>query len=398
MPEPAVSTSAALDSWLRSDAILLHIGVHKTGTTAIQSALAQAGPALAAAGIAYPAPTGHFDVAMAALGKRAGWDRSGPAPDRRRWRALVRTAQAHRGRVVFSSEVLCEADDESAARIVEELGTERVQVLITLRPLEALLPSTWQQYLKSGYHQPYQDWLRDVLKSKKTKTTRSFWRRNDHGRLVARWGGLVGSADVAVLVVDPLDRYGLYRDFESLLGLSPDALAAAPSLLGNRSLSAAEAEVLRRFNRQARETMSYSAYHRLIRRGAALALVEGRQPDLEEPRIVTPSWAIERAREFGAASVRQIQESGAAVFGRIELLTPTHAVDDDELTAPPREIPVDIAPLLLEGIVRASLGEPVGGQGDGGSTASSGLAVVPRRALVAELMRRVRRRLRRSTP
>jgi hypothetical protein len=392
--EPASKSSTDLASWMRPDAILLHIGVHKTGTTAIQSALAQAGEPLAAAGIAYPAPRSHFDVGMAALGRRAGWDRRGEPRERDRWLEVVRKARRHSGRVLFSSEVLCEADDATARLLVDELGAERVQVLITLRPLEALLPSTWQQYLKSGFSEPYGRWLRRVLKSPETKTTPSFWRRNDHGRLVERWGALVGADDVALLVVDPLHRDGLYRDFECLLGLPEQALTPGPALPGNRSLSAAEAEALRRFNRRMRDAMPYAAYHRLIRRGAALALVEGRRPSLDEPPIVTPAWAVRRARQYGEDSVRRILATGSPVFGRVEVLTPSGDVPEAAPGSRPREIPVDIAPLLLEGAVRASLGERHGEAVE--VPHSSGLALVPWRDLTGELITRVRRRARRG--
>jgi hypothetical protein len=392
--EPVSQHATDITSWVRPDAILLHIGVHKTGTTAIHGALARGGDVLERQGILYPAPRSHFDTGRAALGRQAGWDRSDEPRDRTRWLELVRQARRHQGRVLFSSEVLCEADDETARRLVDELGGERVQVLITLRPLEALLPSTWQQYLKSGYSLPYKRWLRRVLKSQEAKTTRSFWRRNDHGRLVERWGALVGPENVGVLIVNTGDRFGLYRDFERLLGLPHESLLPGESLPGNRSLSAAEAETLRLFNARMKEEMPYAAYHRLVRRGAALNLVEGRRPEPEELPIMTPAWAVSRAREFGEESVRRIAASGSPVFGPLELLTPTHEVMGARGDKAPRSVPVDIAPLLLEGAVRASLGKRFGKAAE--EVPSSGLTMVPWRDLVSELGSRARRRTRRS--
>lgn len=383
-----------LSTWVRPDAILLHIGVHKTGTTAIQAALAQATDVLADHDVLYPAPRSHFDTGMAALGRQAGWDRSDEPRDRSRWLDVVRRARRHSGRVLFSSEVLCEADDAAARRLIDELGADRVQVLITLRPLEVLLPSTWQQYLKSGYSLPYRRWLKRVLKSKDATTTRSFWRRNDHGRLVERWGALIGSSNVAVLVVNSADRFGLYRDFEQLLGLPDQSLIPGESSPGNRSLSAAEAEALRLFNEKMKEQMPYAAYHRLIRRGAALNLVEGRTPDLEELPIMTPGWAVRRAREFGEESVRRIAASGSPVFGSIDLLTPTHEPASGGGGKAPRSIPVDIAPLLLEGAVRASMGQRHGSGQE--PMPSTGLSMVSWRALVDELGGRAKRRVRRA--
>ena len=57
---------------LPPDAVLLHVGVHKTGTTAIQAALADARPELRRAGVLYP-------------GKRKAQHRSAMAVTQRTW-------------------------------------------------------------------------------------------------------------------------------------------------------------------------------------------------------------------------------------------------------------------------------------------------------------------------
>ena len=61
--------------------ILLHIGPHKTGTTALQSGAASRRPQLAAEGVTYPLHKGkdhHSAAAMAAGGRKWGWvDRGG---------------------------------------------------------------------------------------------------------------------------------------------------------------------------------------------------------------------------------------------------------------------------------------------------------------------------------
>lgn len=392
VPADGSQSQPSLSTWMRDDAILLHIGVHKTGTTAIQGALQHSQEVLRDAGVLYLAAGSHFAVSMSALGRRVGWDTGARGFDRRKWLNVVREGRSHAGRCLLSSEVLCEADDVAASRVVEELGQERVQILITLRALEQLLPSTWQQYLKSGYRQPYDRWLRRVLESTSSRTTPSFWRRNDHGRLVERWGALVGPENVAVLVVDSADHQRLFRDFEELLRLPGGALKVVDALPSNRSLSAPEAETLRLFNKRMRSKMPYSTYHQLIRRGAALALVEGRRPGETEPSIVTPSWAVSRAREHGAESVRRIRALGSPIFGNVEHLTPTHDYVDVLEQVPPREVPVDIGPLLLEGAVRASRGERYGTVE--GMESSSGLAFVPWRLMASELVGRVRQRLR----
>ena len=217
---------------------------------------------------------------------------------------------------MLSSEVFCEASEESARRIIDDLGGDRVRVAITLRPLEQLMPSTWQQYVKTGFSLPYDEWLTDILKGPDgASKTPTFWMRNDHGRLVRRWVDVVGAERVAVLVVDSSRPLGLYESFDAMIGLPSGTLTKDDSAPSNRSLSASEVEVIRRLNVEVHNTMDFSVYHRLIRRGGILHLVENRRPSAGEPRLTTPGWAVARAREFSGEAVDQIRSSGVVVFG-----------------------------------------------------------------------------------
>ena len=120
---------------------LLHIGPHKTGTSAIQGALYLARERLAAQGVIYPgqgravlwpilAVTGQPPL----LGE--------PAPKISYWEGLTgQIAAAGDQRVVLSSEFFCQADDATARRVVTDLGGGRVHVVVTLRSLTRILPS-----------------------------------------------------------------------------------------------------------------------------------------------------------------------------------------------------------------------------------------------------------------
>ena len=96
------------------DGVLLHVGVHKTGTTAIQAALADARSDLLERGIRYPGKLqAQHRAALALLGRPWGWNsRGGSVMDRRHFDALVRRSSKHDGRVVISSEFFCEAPED----------------------------------------------------------------------------------------------------------------------------------------------------------------------------------------------------------------------------------------------------------------------------------------------
>ena len=77
--------------------MLLHIGVHKTGTTAIQAALADARPELKAAGVAYPGKAAaHHSEAFAVLQRPWGWsERGGSRVSPARFDRLAKRVSAH---------------------------------------------------------------------------------------------------------------------------------------------------------------------------------------------------------------------------------------------------------------------------------------------------------------
>ncbi|MSX64939.1 MAG: hypothetical protein F2763_09625, partial [Actinobacteria bacterium] len=228
-----------------SNGVLLHVGVHKTGTTAIQAALADARGDLASSGVVYPGKSqAQHRAALAILQRTWGWNqRGGSVVDRSQFDALARQVANSKGRVVISSEFFCEADADKCVDVISNLGAGRVQVLVTLRNLGRLLPSSWQQYLKYGLTKGYEPWLEDVFaKSGTSNMSPTFWRRHDHGAVVTRWAEAVGPQNVTVLILEDVDRSAMFRTFAQLIGVPPEVLTSRMDLTSNRSMTAAEAE------------------------------------------------------------------------------------------------------------------------------------------------------------
>ncbi|MBM7518125.1 hypothetical protein [Nocardioides nitrophenolicus] len=333
---------------------LVHIGPYKTGTTAMQGALWEARDALAAHGVAYPGELAHeMNAAMAlALG------RVDPGKDveafRERWYALVAELRATAPRIgVLSSEVYCEATDEGARTLLDELGP-RTQIVITVRPIVRLLGSQWQQYGQNVPVPPYAEWLRAILDQADSPdggaVTPSFWQRHRHDLLVERWVGLVGADRVSVIVVDDRDHRGLPAAFEGLLGL-PEGLLRPPADKTNRSLTFAEATLMRELVERTSQPPWTSADHgRFVRFGAARGL-QATPPDPAAERLLTPGWAIDRALEVGAAMAERIGASGARVIGDLGLLSDRALAPAEGDNAPVGAIDPSAAAALAVGII-----------------------------------------------
>lgn len=314
---------------------LLHIGPHKTGTTAIQGALFAAKDEMARHGVAWPAATRHPMEAVLAACARTGM-MGDTAPTERHWERLLEQVRATGRRTsVISSEFFADApDDEAIERIVEQLGSMgvpplersrewgRVHVLVTLRPLARIMPSQWQQYVQNGLRMGYEDWLEHMLrKPPYEKPNPSFWRRHRHDRLVERWARVVGPERVTVVVVDDRDREGLLRTFEMLLGLPARLLSPVPDA-ANRSLTLAETEMLRNLNKEFRANeLPEELYSQLVRNGAVMHMKNTCTPGPGDVKICTPQWAVEAAAEIGAEIAERIDGMGVRVLGDMRLLS-----------------------------------------------------------------------------
>ncbi|MCF6525118.1 hypothetical protein [Streptomyces sp. JJ36] len=319
---------------LPAGARLLHIGPHKTGTTALQGALHTSRGRLREHGVVYGGKARQAkDPAVAVLSGATGEKR---AP----WEALcAEGAEAAAGgrRLAVSSEFFADAGDEAARTAVRELGPD-VHVVVTLRPLHKILPSHWQQYVKHGLCHSYEDWLEGMLRRPPyTEPTPDFWHRQQHDALLARWAGAAGPENVTAVVVDERDPEWLFRVFEGLLDLPQGFLEPGPRDL-NTSLTLPQAELLLELNRRLdAEGWSNARRNKVVREGVVPQLVREYRAAPDEPRITTPGWAVDAAVEVAEETVARIPELGVRVIGDLKSLTRRPAAGPGPGVPPPTE-------------------------------------------------------------
>jgi len=297
--------------------VLLHVGLHKTGTTALQVALADARGVLEDYHVRYPGKgLYHHKAILAGADRPYGWrDNGARITPKKHWKKMLKEAQ-YEGRTIISSEFLDDIKPEIGARVVDDLGgTGRVSVVITLRAIGAILPSAWQQGLKAGVTTPYGQWLKVMFEQEQTSRAERFWYRHDQVEQVKRWADVVGPDRTYAVVLPEGDRTAIFTAFEGLLGLPQSFLAQREQIIQNRSMTTPEAEYVRRLNKELAGQMTWDEYTVMVRRALILNMVEKRRPGADEPRIQTPEWAADKAEEYGQRFAKGIAELGVQVVG-----------------------------------------------------------------------------------
>ena len=365
------------DMLLPPGAVVVHVGPYKTGTSAIQMAMHERRAELGDHGVRYPGKAyRQMRPSAALLGRSPRGVGKVPMAE---WDALVEEVRAAApDRAVVSSEGFCSAGPEQVAKIAADLGPERVHAVAVCRRLDGLLPSVWQERVKSSNEtRTYAQWLDPVLdRDPEDKVARTFWRAHGLADFLDHWLAVLPPEQVVVLVGDESDRDFLPRTFEGLLGLPTGLLA--PGQRPNSSLSWEKVELYRQVNLHF-DAHGWSNRDRreLLQRGMLAGL---RDAPAGQGVVPIPPLDEARARRVAELSKERaalVRDSGARVIGSPERLLveePTHAPAD--LPGPPEEIAIEVAASAIQGLVAMALKRGAGSDGkadrQGGKPGRSG--------------------------
>ncbi|MBB6627435.1 hypothetical protein H5V45_08885 [Nocardioides sp. KIGAM211] len=327
-------------SLLPEGARLVHIGPHKTGSTAIQMAFFHAPEGLLEEhGVRYATGVRHRpDKAGWALGLD-GHPAGAAKPPAMRWDQLVeKVTTAGRRRVCVSNEDFGRAFPQQVERIVSDFGRDQVHVISVARRLDRYLPSQWQERVKAGERRTFEEWLRLVLAPEKTGWEwRNVWFGHDIGSLVGRWTAEVPPERYTLVLSDETDRELIPNTFEDMLGLPRHTLKPDPAR-SNRGLAWSETELIRQVNMLFEEHGWDRAVRReFVRHGVLTDM--GRRPTPEGPKNPPfPAWAVDRLHELGDRRVEQARSLGVRVVG------------DPEAMRTPDGVPVVDGPAVAPGV------------------------------------------------
>jgi hypothetical protein len=328
----------------------LHIGVPKSGTTALQTAMSSRRRQLLRAGVNYPGTSLNHTMAFSAVMGRAGTTlyRTPRAGD---WEAVVRSARVHPdARTVLSYELACVAEAQTASRIVADLGAGRCDVAITARPLAAMLPSIWQQYVKGGLRLDFETWATAVLRDpRRRKVTPSFEARHDLGRVASIWASIVGPERVHVIVLEQGRPSQLAEGFERLLSLPEGALRLEPGagIASNRALTACEVELARRVQvRLARAGVGVAVRARVMA-DVAHGLQSRPAPEGDAGATPVPPWVSDAGVRLGEEAALALGGLGVDVIGDLAALAAPARVTS---AAAPVDVSVDAVSRAVEAV------------------------------------------------
>jgi hypothetical protein len=334
--------------------IVIHAGFFKTGTTALQSSLADNREKLLENGVLYPAlssadssrSTGQHRAAWALKGRHWGWeDGGGSVTPIEVWDKLAGKLNDFEGTSLFSSEFLAELTRDDVERMSKDLKADRIEVVFTLRPLVKMLPSQYIQSLKYGMRLNYEGWLQRIFNGGEDKVQwRTFWTRHDHPDVVKRWVDVFGAENVTLLVVDETQPNLIYETFSELLSLPNDLLKPVEEKGLNRSLTWEEICLLLEMNKKFDRTLAWGEYATMIRNGIFRNLTDVPARDGQH-KLLTPQWAVDRAKELTVSNIQKLHSMGITIIGDID--GTAKADVPTGVNEPISSLPLDFAAELL---------------------------------------------------
>jgi hypothetical protein len=314
------SPSSAVDDLpLPEGSRILHIGPHKTGTTALQAAFWNDRKAVKKQGVHYASNGRHAMTAvLAGIEHISPWTVDKRPPPMWKWERLLNDIRSSKGkRVLLSSEFFADAKPDKAARVIQQLDPKRVQVVVTLRPLSRILTSQWQQFVQNQNTFGFEEFLKTTLDDPHPAKPPVFWRRHRHDDLVKRWADLVGPDHLTVVALNEGDRDMVLRAFEQITGLTNGTLKPDPTIQ-NRSMTAPEIETIRAFNIAFKQKKLPPLLYMKIMRFGATFVMQQRTPEPSEAKIELPDWSVEPIRQIATEMMDNVRATGVRVVGDLD--------------------------------------------------------------------------------
>lgn len=219
--------------------VFLHIGRHKTGTTALQYALDHAPEALGEAGFAYPSASISSDHAYLARWLNPHIKKYASPVEvedtRRAVEALICDLERINKDVILSSEGLQDVPPDELAQLFSKYD---VRIVVFLREQAEYLASAYQQEVKARTPiDKFPEWVLRVLPFR-------------YGGWLAKWISIFGEEKFTIKVYDKelMIDGDIVADFLSVFGIDSAPFKSKNKTDANPSIKGALLEAKRRIN------------------------------------------------------------------------------------------------------------------------------------------------------
>ena len=322
-----------------ADRLIVHIGPRKTGTTYLQRVLQQLSPSLKAQGVLYPTDyRGQEDynhvgaVSDLTHNEESKESNRWTGKDGSGWTGLADAVASWDGTAIISAEMIGGLRPPAARRMLDGLKAPSVDIVITMRDLGRILPSSWQQHVRNTHTQSYRGYL-DRRASERgdlppvqmqaewdAERHHTFWRSYAYGALVRRWQGLVGADHVSVVTLPPSGSPStlLWDRFRAALAVDalPETAPKLPAFIANIGSTRSEAVFLHALNVEAkRRGWNRKTANELQQHLLASGFLE--RPDRGGP-LLLPSSYLGTVREWVGADIDDMATTGVVVYGDVE--------------------------------------------------------------------------------
>ena len=296
--------------------VFLHVGVPKTGTTFLQTAMWHNRRQLEMQGFLYPGTSrmDHYpasrvvrEASPAALGEHAdAWDR------------IVDELAAWEGDALVSHEFFSMATRAQAARAVAALAPAEVTVVLTARDYVRQFPAVWQEALKMNSGASLDEFMKQVLAREAPGAWG--WRSQDVPAVLERWSEAVPAERLHVITVPPpgAPRDLLWRRWCDVLGIDDSAFNMDLSV-GNESLGVVQAALMHRLKPHLSGPLERGPVrHRWVRQYFGHEVLVPQRGERFGPR---PEDVAE-LRRLSIAMSQAIEQAGYPVTGDLAELVP----------------------------------------------------------------------------
>lgn len=231
--------------------LVLHVGLMKTATTYVQSILTRNRDVLSKRGWDYPGNRENQQHAFYGIcGSGIPW----VTPEiesnyKSLGQKLQKTIKDHENDLIVSSEALSTLKAENIETLIQETALP-TKVIFTIRGLDKIIPSAWQQYLKGGGTRTLAEFIEEMQRSREPiEQVKGFWQTYAYGESIKRWAQVTGKpVDVVVLPSQLKDRDEVWNLFQAAAGLPKLTNLEVLKTEANVSFSVETAEIVRKFN------------------------------------------------------------------------------------------------------------------------------------------------------